>query len=84
MTAELKAALGAHYRRAIINSDPAGAVVELANTLRGNDELIAEATAEQQRLTAFGKPMGGVDRLKNRDFVSATHLKGLTEALERL
>lgn len=84
MTPALSAALGAHYRKAIINSMPGEAVTALADTLRGDDTLIADAQAEQTSLNAFAKAMGGIDRLRQRDFAAATHLQGLTQALAQL
>lgn len=84
MTQALRAAIGAYYRTAILEANQTSAVARLTGTLLGNPELIAEARSEQGRLEIFAKAMGGIDRLRQRDFVSATTLQGLTEALVQL
>ncbi len=84
MTKAYTAAMGAHYHQAIIAANPTKAAADLANALRGNDGLIAEARAQQATLSAFARSAGGIDRMKSRDFAAATHLQGLTEALAQL
>lgn len=84
MTPSLSAALGAHYHRSVIAADQLGATVALADALRGNAALTTEATAYHSTLSVFAKAVGGIDRMKQRDFAGATHLQGLTEALAQL
>ncbi len=84
MTPALTAALGEHYHKAVIAADQPTAVAALVETLRGNADLIAEATAYHASLAAFAKAVGGIDRMRQRDFGGATHLQGLTEALAQL
>lgn len=84
MTKDLAAAMGAHYHAAVIAADPAKAAAQLAERLRQSDALLAQAREEHLRLSAFAKSLGGIDRMKQRDFAGATHLQGLTEALAQL
>lgn len=84
MTPGLSAALGSHYHRAVIAADQPGATAGLLATLRAQPDLVDEARGYLASLATFAKAVGGIDRMKQRDFAGATHLQGLTEALAQI
>lgn len=84
MTKALIAALGTHYQTAVIAANSPRAVTDLAAALAFDPTLAEEAREYHATLSKFAKSMGGIDKMKNRDFAGATHLQGLTEALAQL